>query len=453
MKSDIPFGAQFSPNQVELGTILEICSKNNGSRAKITEEILNTFFLEKGQDVYNRKKLAGNTYLALKAYGIVDENGNLTELGNSLVNAKSNEELYQIFSKHILLRLRGLDLIQTAQDMRVHAEPISLVSFRRWLLERGMSIPRGVVHMSSMRLWLEKSGIITSDKWDVDQEKLQIALGTNPEGVNELSSLTVEQRAYIKTIANLGMAKAIPSNEIEKLATQLYGTQFNEKELPKRVLYPLQEKGYIVVERQTEGRGAKPFLVSPTKKLDKDIITPLLEALEKQVGSQIRTLLQKPLGQILKEVASADKHIKGLALEGLAFHIMRLIDLTYIATRLRGVATGGAEVDLVLEGTRFIFSRWQIQCKNTKYVALDDVAKEVGLTMQLKSNVIMVVTTGQISSEAIRYAKKVMEDTNINIIFFDSKDLSVLATQSALIHKLLQREAIKAMQIKKLDIK
>ena len=39
---------------------------------------------------------------------------------------------------------------------------------------------------------------------------------------------------------------------------------------------------------------------------------------------------------------------------------MRLIDLTYVATRLRGGVTGGAEVDLIFESARLVFSRWQI---------------------------------------------------------------------------------------------
>lgn len=58
---------------------------------------------------------------------------------------------------------------------------------------------------------------------------------------------------------------------------------------------------------------------------------------------------------------------------------MRLIDLDYVTTRLGGSATGGGEVDVIFESTRLVFSRWQIQCKNTARVGLDNVAKEVGL--------------------------------------------------------------------------
>ena len=72
-----------------------------------------------------------------------------------------------------------------------------------------------------------------------------------------------------------------------------------------------------------------------------------------------------------------------------------ILGMDYIATRLRNIsATGGAEVDLIFHSSRLVYSRWQVQCKNTARVALDDVAKEVGLTHFLKSNVIVMVSTG-----------------------------------------------------------
>jgi len=111
---------------------------------------------------------------------------------------------------------------------------------------------------------------------------------------------------------------------------------------------------------------------------------------------------KKPLADILVELQSDDRYKSGLALEALAFKLMRLLDMTYLATRLRAQATGGAEVDLIFESARLVFARWQAQCKNTARVSLDDVAKEVGLTHFLKSNVVVIITTGEIGSEARR---------------------------------------------------
>ena len=162
-------------------------------------------------------------------------------------------------------------------------------------------------------------------------------------------------------------------------------------------------------------------------------------------------MLRKSIAEILQDVKSEDRYAKGLALEALAFHLMRLVDLQYVSTRLRGAATGGAEVDLIFEGARLLFSRWQIQCKNTGTVSLDDVAKEVGLTFELKSNVVMVVSTGDLSSDARQYAQVVMQTSNIDIVLLDSHDLTRISDSPTLIGDILNREAKRAMSIKELQ--
>ena len=178
---------------------------------------------------------------------------------------------------------------------------------------------------------------------------------------------------------------------------------------------------------------------------------PLLEQIGKQVGPGLRALLRKSLAEVVQELSVEDKHIRGLALEALAFKLMRLVDLTYVSTRLRGAATGGAEVDLIFEGSRLVFSRWQVQCKNTARVGLDDVAKEVGLTHTLRSNVIVVVSTGEIGPEARRYANSVMKDSNLCIVMVDGGDLQAIVTNPTVIVDVLNREARHAMKLNAID--
>ena len=221
--------------------------------------------------------------------------------------------------------------------------------------------------------------------------------------------------------------------------------------MPKLVLHALAKAGYITVEKTTKGRGAKPFLVAPTKKLDAEIIGPLLDQLKEQTDPKLLDLLKKPLETILTEVKSEDRYVSGLALEALAFKLMRLLDMTYVATRLRAQATGGAEVDLIFESARLVFSRWQVQCKNTSRVSLDDVAKEVGLTHFLKSNVIVVVTTGEIGSEARRYANKIMRDSNLAIVMLDGVDVAAINNNPPAIVNIFNREARTAMKLKVLE--
>jgi len=216
-------------------------------------------------------------------------------------------------------------------------------------------------------------------------------------------------------------------------------------------LQPLEKAGFIKTTATTGGRGARAFDVGITDKLIADVLTPLLNQLDQQVHSELRPLLRKPLADILTEIGDESRHIAGLALEALAFKLMRLLDMTYVATRLRGAATGGAEVDLVFESARLVFSRWQVQCKNTNRVSLDDVAKEVGLTHFLKSAVVVMVTTGTIGPEARRYANKIMTDSNLSIVMVDGSDLGRITADNAAIVEVFNREAQFAMRLKALE--
>ena len=177
-----------------------------------------------------------------------------------------------------------------------------------------------------------------------------------------------------------------------------------------------------------------------------------MEQLETQIDSKLLELLKKPLSSILTEIDSNDRYIAGLALEALAFKLMRLLNMDYVATRLRAAATGGAEVDLIFESARLVFSRWQVQCKNTNRVSLDDVAKEVGLTYFLKSTVIVIACTGEIGVEARRYANKIMTDSNLCIVMIDCNDLNIIRNNPVHIVQAFNREARHAMALKKLEI-
>jgi hypothetical protein len=455
VKSDLPFGSEFSPSQIDLVRVLEIAQEHSGDWRAVEDAIGREYFDSYSTSAYNRGKLANNCKLGMIAYGVLHRDGTLTNFGQQLLSLKeAPDRMYEVFAQHILLNLKGLVVIQTVQDMQTRGERVNLRKLREWLQERGIHFPRGGKHASIMRLWLEKAGVVTSTNWQIDTNRLEEIIGISGDAIDELSMFTTEQKAFLKTLSNIGETGPYWSNDMEKMASTTYGVKFDEKNLPKTVLYPLEKAGYISLGRGTKkpGRGAKPFKVSLTDKMKSELVGPVIECLESQAHADLRPMLRKPLAEILKELSAADRHIKGLALEALAFYIMRLIDLKYVATRLRGEVTGGAEVDLIFEGARLIFSRWQIQCKNTRSVSLDDVAKEVGLTFQLKSNVIMVVSTGSISSDARRYAQSVMSTTNLNIVLLDSTDLQKIANNPTYIADALHREAERAMEIKKLEL-
>ena len=456
--SDLPFGSEFSPSQVDLPDLLGIVEANQGDPRALEAAILARYFSSHAsgrtgeEATYNRGKLANNCKLGLIAYGIIDRTATLTEFGAKLHSLREDEPaLYQELARHILLNLNGMLLVQCIQDMVAAGEEVNLTTLRDGLAARGIHYPPGGKHPSMMRLWLAKAGIFLGSRWQVDELRLQAVLGTPSAEFEVLARFNQEQRAFLRALANTGVTTPQPANEIARLAATTYGVRFPEKSLPKLVLNDLVAAGYITAEKTTAGRGAKPFQVAPTEKLAADLIGPLLEQLKDQTDPKLLELLKTPLATILAELESEDRYIGGLALEALAFKLMRLLDMTYVATRLRGTQTGGAEVDVIFESARLVFSRWQVQCKRQDRVSLDDVAKEVGLTHFLKSTVIVMVTTGEIGGEARRYANKIMTDSNLAIVMLDGADLRTINSNPPAIVDVFAREARHAMRLKTLE--
>ena len=189
-----------------------------------------------------------------------------------------------------------------------------------------------------------------------------------------------------------------------------------------------------------------------TENLIDDVVEPLVDQLRHQTDPKLLALLRTPLSAILQALDDSDRYKAGLALEAVAFKIMRLLDMTYVGTRLRANQTGGEEVHLIFESTRLVLSRWQVQCKNTSRVSLDDVAKEVGLTHLLKSNVVVIVTTGEIGNEARSYANKIMAASSLAVILISGGDLKAIGERPTAILRAFDREAHHAMDLKKLEL-
>lgn len=454
MKSDLPFGSEFSPSQVDLPTLLVLVEQHDGEQTSMQNAIQKKFFSKHGGgSTKNQRTLAMNCRLGLRAYGIINEKAHLTDFGKQLIALSSDEPaMYTALAKHILLHLQGMALVQCIRDMVSGGQVVNLTTLREGLAERGIHYPPGGKHPSMMRLWLEKAGVFVGGRWQVDEIRLKKVLGAEPDDFAVLAHLTTEQQAFVKALANTGITTPHPANVITKLATATYGVKFPEKSLPKLVLNDLVEAGFIKTTKTTEGRGAKPFLVQPTAKLQVDVVLPMLEQLKQRTDPKLLDLLKRPLSDVMANLDSADKHKSGLALEALAFHLMRLLAMEYQATRLRGESTGGAEVDLIFHSSRLVYSRWQVQCKNTSRVSLDDVAKEVGLTKFIKSTVIVMVSTGEIGAEARRFANGVMKDSNMSIVMLDRTDLNAIRNNPSHVVDAFSREAIHAMQLKKLEL-
>ena len=450
-KSDLPFGSQFTPAQTPLPRLLEIISVSQPDR--LLEAIIHEFFADSGTDDHSRAEVAKNTPLALIAYGVLDRDRRLTALGRELIAARTDERrLYDVLARHILLNLHGLELVQAVQDMRTAGSPITLETLRVELERRGVHMPRGGMHISAMKGWLEQAGVFEpGEGYVLNSDRLRQVIGAGLNEIEVLADLSREHRAFLKALARLGGQAPRSSSAVARYAEDLYGVRFPEKSLP-RVLAPLADAGFVRLEKTTAGRGAKPYEVVPTERFRAEVVLPLLDVLEQTTGIELRALLNRPLSETLGEMQSNDRQVKGKALEALAVYLCWLLDLTFRGWRRRGPETAGAEVDVLAEAARLTFNRWQIQCKNTAAVSLDDIAKEVGVAVKTKPHVIMIVTSGRVGPDARGFATDIMRETHLNVALVEGPDLGRVAKDPMAIVDVLRREAENAMEIKRIEV-
>lgn len=452
MENNFPNASEFSPKILKLNILLELCKKNEGKPEEFISEVLNTFFSEYAAD--SQKQLTGNCRAALVAYGILHQGKiELTEFGEELYNERlDSSKLHDMLARHILLNLNGLVLIDAIKDMNIANEKVTNENIITKLNTLGFNMSKSSKKINTMKTWLAKAGVFEGTSWRINHTKLNALTGMKKEDLECYRDLSKEQICFIKALNNTGIKDRQESSAIRKLASATFNVTFPEKNFKDIILRPLEEKGLLKTTKATNGRGAKSTFVTPTEKMLSEVTIPYLKQIENLTSEKMAKIFQLPTKDILKNIQSEDKYIKGIALEALAFKLMKSIGMEYVKTRLRSVDTGGAEVDLLFESTTLVFSRWQIQCKNTKTVDLDAVAKEVGLSHMLKSNAIVMVGTGTIGDAARQYANTIMRNSNLCIILIDGNDLKNISENPTAIIDVFNRESEKAKQIKVLEL-
>lgn len=449
-KSDLPFGVNFSPTQIELPRVLDLIAASGGTTLAFTETIRREFFSNHAaQDLEAQLDIAKNVRLSLRAYGLIGDDEQFTAVGRALYDKRgSTGELYGALARHILLDLHGLDLLRVISHLQqLKIEP-TLQAIAKELESVGIHVPPSAVHVSTMKLWLQQAGVV-DDRLVVDDRRVRELIGYGLEEVDRLDEFGPEMRAFIRALAAISPSGAIPSSKVREHATSMSHVEFDLKNLREQVLYPLRDLGYLEVTKSTAGRGAKAHLIRPTEKFRAEFIGPVLDSLAKSGGFP-RVRLDVPIEQVVDDLGSPDRHKKGLALEMLVMHLCRLLGLRVTHWRRRAADTGGAEVDVLADGMNYVFTRWQIQCKNTRTVSHDDVARELGIVGHTRANVVMVVTTGRFAKPAADLAESEMSRSPATLVLLDGRDLAHIVKEPSSIGQVLRRHAQRAMKLKAL---
>jgi hypothetical protein len=136
---------------------------------------------------------------------------------------------------------------------------------------------------------------------------------------------------------------------------------------------------------------------------------------------------------------SDSKYEKGVAMETLAVKLGRMLGLKFVGWRVRGRETGGSEVDVVMDQIGLTYSRIQIQCKNIKgSLRTKHVAREVGISRILQTNTILMVARGGVTTDARRFANRIMHEENMAIVFLEVDDIEDLDENPNELHNILR---------------
>lgn len=442
MPNILPYGTQFSPNQIDLPRLLQLVSENEGTEtAPLIDAIVTAFFSDKAER--ERRSIAGNCKNSLVAYGIMETGGGVhfTEFGRQLHSISDESEQCEMLVKHILKNLNGMVLIDTLRSMKRDGETIN-----KETVAQKFDLSPTSNHVQVMKLWLNKAGVLQG--WRIDEHRLSELTELTETEFRLLKTLSSEQYYFLRALCNTNTLEFQKAADIRRLATATYGIGFSQSNFSQAVIQPLQQKGLIEVQRATEGHGARTPLIKMTELTMREIVLPVLQQLEGKTESEVVEYLQKPLSELRADMNSENTHLKGLALEAFAIKIMRIIGLDFIQTRLKGNETAGAEVDVLFDSSRLLYTRWQVQCKNTNKVSLDQIAKEVGLSHVLKTNAIVIMTTGTVSETAREYANQIMRAMNLCIIMVEGSDIDAIIAEPTKILDIFNRESLNAKHIK-----
>ena len=442
MPNILPYGTQFSPNQIELSQLLQLIADNEGDdSAPLITAIAATFFATNA--AAQQRNMAGNCKNALVSYGIMEIGGGVhfTEFGRQLHSIRDESEQCETLVKHILKNLNGMVFIDTLRSMKRNGERIN-----KETVSQKFDLSPTSNHVPVMKLWLNKAGVLQA--WRIDEHRLSELTELTETEFRLLKTLSSEQYYFLRALCNTNTLELQKAADIRRLATATYGISFGQSNFSQAVIQPLQQKGLIEVHRATEGPGARTPLIKMTELTMREIVLPTLQQLEGKTESEVVEHLQKPLSELREDMNAESTYMRGLALEAFAIKIMRIIGLDFIQTRLKGSETAGAEVDVLFDSSRLLYTRWQVQCKNTNRVSLDQIAKEVGLSHVLRTNAIVIITTGTVSEAAREYANQIMRAMNLCIIMVEGSDVDAIIAEPTKILDIFNRESLNAKHIK-----
>lgn len=456
--SAIPVGTQFSPSLVDLSSFLSAIVEHSGNKEAIVEAVWRTPVRKKP---VAKEPTARRSLLPLEAavqYELLGSDYQATDLAQQLVKL-TGDQLYNAFARHILLNLGGLRVVEAAQQMEYDGLQITGDSLAGYLTDQGFPVTVHNTAINSLRMWLAEAGLFPKGRgkrpWHVNPGAKERLAGMGDQTLASLVALGDEQRAFVEALCRIEPTDWYPAADVRDLTEVIVGRRVDRANLPKTFLDPLVSAGLI--EYETRGTaGGKTSHLQTTDLFDTKVLRPFMDHTIKHLDAPLTAYYQRRPTDIRADLTSADKHKKGQALEALAILVMRLLGLRFVAWRKRAAdETAHAEVDVLLAGVvGSVPTRWQVQCKNTpsRRVSLEDIAKEVGISLVTKANTILIFANGTVTDPARRFSQEVMRHTPLTIMILDRADLDQIVESPGRIVQSIEREARSAAALQRYGV-
>ena len=393
-------------------------------------------------------QLSRNVLIGMDSYAVYDEEtAELTSVGEELLAAPSEADADRLFAKHILLTLPGIEILRIIKAMTSGGRTITKTTLadelnrHGFVAKAGKPLSTNTANHLKLLSWLRKVSVLPVTGYEIDDAVVKSIAGTSIDHANRAIELSDRQKVFAATLRrdlDLNGNRNVFVRDIVATCKVTHPRIYSRTDdLRKAIINPLVEHGWITHSETAggrsrgRGRGGSSGTVRITEQLR--IVDPTYLGLGSLAGipGEVRRHLNRALDQIMVELESTDTGVKGLALETLAVRIVYELGLRPVTFRERGSENSGAEVDLIAEGSDTHFHRWMVQCKNTAKVHVEALAKEIGMAVIYRAQVILLITTGEFTTTVRHHARELAETTGMQAILIEKAELAVYLKDGA----------------------
>jgi len=443
-----PFSKQFSASQIpSLGGFLDVIAADAGDADRIQADVLAN--LRPGADATQKpfQTMAYNALVSATYYGLVNaDRTGLTPFGEAIRDLPEEAQRRDSLVSHILRNLNGAELVLGIEELKRAGRHLKKEDLAAYFAANGLYSNADGTDINALTSWLRGAGLYDTDIWStLDEDRFAALAGLSLQTFAEIGGVDQVGLAVLEELA-FAPGYSSTTGEIRRLLAAKGAVKVNVAGFVKAHLVPLENLGFITIEKTTAGRGGSSAKFTGTVKFENEVVQGVLERVRETGLTVTGPELQVPLTTLVTQLRDPDPNIRGRALELFALRLLHHLGLRQIRWRTR--PTNAEEIDGSAEGEAQVHTRWQVQCKNTDLLDVDDAAKEVGIAVRNRSTIILLVTTGKLTRAADNFVDDVIRYSPYTILRVDRTDIARLARDESRILDVLAREAKRARELR-----